>query len=404
MDPDSVGARLRVLRRYRGLTQAQLAGLAGQSQSVISFIENGKRSLDRRSHIAAIATALRVSETDLVGGPHLSADRQQSDPHAGIPRLRAALLNSTLTDPVTDRSRPAAVLAAAVRAAGELFRSCDYVTICEQLPAVIDELHARVAAPDDEADRKAALAALIDACVAASRTASALAYADLAHIAAIRAGEAADALGDPAGLGKAAFLRFHTAPRDLGSWDRARQVAETAASRLQPAASTSEAVCVLGMLTLSAALASAVLQQPAGADHWLSEAGDLAARVPDSMTGNWMSFGTTNVALWRTALAVERGESGGRMMELAAAVDDTKITARSRLADYRADIGRGLAREPGTRAQAVRWLRRAEDAAPQRIRNYAPARETVTYLLNQARMTAGGTELRGMAARMGVPH
>jgi hypothetical protein len=69
-----------------------------------------------------------------------------------------------------------------------------------------------------------------------------------------------------------------------------------------------------------------------------------------------------------------------------------------------ADVGRGLAREPRTRIEAVRWLRRAEEAAPQRIRNSAPVRETVAYLLNRARAAAGGPELRGMAARMGLPH
>lgn len=67
-------------------------------------------------------------------------------------------------------------------------------------------------------------------------------------------------------------------------------------------------------------------------------------------------------------------------------------------------MGRGLAREKGTRAEAVRWLRRAEEAAPQRIRNSAPTRETVAYLLNRSRAAAGGRELRGMAARMGMPH
>lgn len=33
------------------------------------MIEIGQRPLDRRSHIAAVARALRISETDLVGGP-----------------------------------------------------------------------------------------------------------------------------------------------------------------------------------------------------------------------------------------------------------------------------------------------------------------------------------------------
>jgi hypothetical protein len=56
------------------------------------------------------------------------------------------------------------------------------------------------------------------------------------------------------------------------------------------------------------------------------------------------------------------------------------------------------------RADAVRWLRKAEDTAPQRVRNSVAVRETVAYLLNRATATAGGRELRGMAARMGLPH
>jgi len=75
VDEATIGARLRILRRWRGMTQVQLADLADLSPSFVSMIENGQRPLDRRSHIAAIASALRVSETDLVGGPHLSADR-----------------------------------------------------------------------------------------------------------------------------------------------------------------------------------------------------------------------------------------------------------------------------------------------------------------------------------------
>lgn len=93
------------------------------------------------------------------------------------------------------------------------------------------------------------------------------------------------------------------------------------------------------------------------------------------------------------------------MLELAEGVALEKIDKRSsRRADFFADVGRGLAREPKTRTDAVRWLRQAEEAAPQRVRNSAAVRETVAYLLNRARAEAGGRELRGMAARMGVPH
>lgn len=98
-DGITIGARLRTLRRWRGLTQVELAGLAGLSPSFLSMVEHGQRLLDRRSHIAAVASALRVSESDLIGGPHLSADPMQSDPHTIIPSLRVALMTNNLPEP-----------------------------------------------------------------------------------------------------------------------------------------------------------------------------------------------------------------------------------------------------------------------------------------------------------------
>src|SRR5580700_7497680 len=102
MDDITIGARLRTLRRWRGMTQVELAGLAGLSPSYLSMVEHGTRMLDRRSYIAALASALRVFETDLAGGPHLSQDRVQSDPHMAIPPLRVALQTNTMTNPAVD--------------------------------------------------------------------------------------------------------------------------------------------------------------------------------------------------------------------------------------------------------------------------------------------------------------
>jgi hypothetical protein len=159
------------------------------------------------------------------------------------------------------------------------------------------------------------------------------------------------------------------------------------------------------MLTLSASLSAAVVQNGQRAEHWLGEAADLARRLPDEPDQNWMAFSGTNVGVWRVAIEVERGHSGGEVLELAAHVHEDKLSGkRGRHAAFLADVGRGLAREPRTRPDAVRWLRKAEDAAPQWIRNNPPVREAVAYLLSRARADAGGRELRGMAARMGVPH
>lgn len=105
-DEITIGARLRTLRRWRGMTLAQLADQAQLSTSFLSMAERGQRALDRRSHIATLAAVLRVSETDLVGGPHLTPDPVQSQPHTTIPAVRAALLTNTLTAPAIDRARP----------------------------------------------------------------------------------------------------------------------------------------------------------------------------------------------------------------------------------------------------------------------------------------------------------
>ena len=404
MDEIAIGARLRILRRLRGTTLAELSGLAGVSLSYLSMVERGQRMLDRRSYISAVAAALKVSETDLVGGPHLSADRQQADPHTIIPALRVALMTNSLTEPALEQARPLPELVSEMTRIEPLHQACNYLAVGTALPSVLDELHYHVALPEDEAAYRLALETLVDACVCATFTTKDLGYQDLAYAAARRADEAARILDDPVQLGKAAFLHVHTLPR-AGSWDRVLASAEKAADVLEAHATTPRGTEVLGMLTLSASLSAAAVQNSGQAERWLHEAAELAHRVPDDPDKNWMAFSDTNVRVWRVAVEVERGYGGSAVLQFARQVQEDKLSGKhGRHAAFLADVGRGLAREPRTRPEATRWLRRAEDTAPQWIRNSPAVRETVAYLLGRATAAAGGRELRGMAARMGVPH
>jgi transcriptional regulator with XRE-family HTH domain len=168
VDGVTIGARLRTLRRWRGMTQDELAGLADLSRSFVSMVEHGTRMLDRRSHIAALASALRVSETDLVGGPHLSADRVQADPHMAIPALREAFQTNRLASPAVDHARPLADLRNEVFGQiAPLHQQTDYVRAGQLLPGALDDLHWHTAQAGDEASRRLALETLIEACVAA---------------------------------------------------------------------------------------------------------------------------------------------------------------------------------------------------------------------------------------------
>ncbi len=400
-DEATVGARLRTLRRWRRMSLAQLAGQAGLSKSFLSMAERGQRALDRRSHIAALATALRVSESELVGRPHLGEDPVQSAPHTMIPAIREALFTNTLTAPATDRARPLSALVAEMT---RIDRSeVKFIEVGERLPGVINELHVHACAPADELAHRIALETLIEAFQTATFSAKDLGYADLAHVAAMRAGEVANILADPVNVGKAASLRIHTMPDS--SWTVRYTTAKSAAEALQPHIRDDIGVQVLGMLTLATALTATVTSNPANADHWLAEATELAMRVPDTPGENWGAFSTSNVMVWRVGLAVERSEISGTILRLAHQVNESRIAdRRGRHATFLADVGRGLAREARTRDEAVRWLRRAEIIAPHKIRNDTKTRESIAVMLGQVKSTSLGRELRGMAARMGIPH
>lgn len=400
-DEITIGARLRALRRWRGLTLAELSGLAGLSKSFLSMAERGQRALDRRSHISALAAALRVSETELVGGPHLSADPVQSAPHATIPAIRAALLTNTFTSPAADHARPLSELVA------ETVRidrgGHNLVEVGNKLPALIDELHVHACAPADEAALQLALETLIEAFHRATFATKDLGYVDLASVAAMRAADVARILDDPVGIGKAASLQIHTMPAN--SRRETFAMAERAAEALEPHAREELDIQVLGMLVLAASLTATVLYDYDTADHWIGQAAELADRVSDDPGHNWGAFSASNVGVWKVALATERGESGGALLELAGGVDEEVIAPRrGRHAAFLADVGRGLARDRKMHREAEQWLLRAERIAPHKIRNSGPVGETVAVMVQQSRGAAVGRELRGLASRMGIPH
>jgi transcriptional regulator with XRE-family HTH domain len=63
------GERIAVYRRRRGLSQAALAGLVGRSESWLSQVERGIRSVDRLSVLLDMAKILHVDVEALIGRP-----------------------------------------------------------------------------------------------------------------------------------------------------------------------------------------------------------------------------------------------------------------------------------------------------------------------------------------------
>ncbi|HZU46157.1 MAG TPA: helix-turn-helix transcriptional regulator, partial [Mycobacterium sp.] len=69
MPSAGTGERIAVYRRRRGLSQAALAGLVGRSESWLSQVERGIRSVDRLSVLIDMAKILHVDVESLIGRP-----------------------------------------------------------------------------------------------------------------------------------------------------------------------------------------------------------------------------------------------------------------------------------------------------------------------------------------------
>jgi transcriptional regulator with XRE-family HTH domain len=76
---------LRRVRLRRGLTQVELAGLAGLSYSCISMIECGRRKLTRRDHVNALAAALRVAPAEIAPAVVPGSDEWAPAPASAFP-------------------------------------------------------------------------------------------------------------------------------------------------------------------------------------------------------------------------------------------------------------------------------------------------------------------------------
>jgi transcriptional regulator with XRE-family HTH domain len=65
---DRIGSRVRFLRKLRGLSQVELAGLAGITQGSLSLIEKNKTGMPAGDTLAGLCRALRTTPEYLISG------------------------------------------------------------------------------------------------------------------------------------------------------------------------------------------------------------------------------------------------------------------------------------------------------------------------------------------------
>lgn len=392
-----IGRRMREIRNWRGMSQATLAHLAGFTPMYVSYIERGLRTVDKRQTLEAFANALRVSPPELTATPWEHPDGEEA--HGAIVALEAALEATELGEDPGAPIREWPEIVADIGRLSELRKQADYGAQGELVPGLLTELHAAyVRLP---AHRPDVLLGLIHCYSAAAWITRRLGGRGLPLLAARIVQACADELGALEWRAYATWLRSQVA----GPLSRPQQYrrAVAMAEEISPQLGSPDVLQAYGMLHLSAALAAASQADRGTCETHLGEASVVAARMsePVGQFGH-MWFGSANVGVWSTAIAVEFSEPG-KVVELARGVEVGAIPSASRRAGFFIDVGRSMLMERATWERGLATLIEAERLAPQRVHTDVFTREAVADQLRRARRDdTVGRELRGLAYRMGI--
>lgn len=378
---DTIGLTIRRLRRWRGISLEQAAGLAGLSKGYLSKIENGKAPVERRSTLVAIANALRISLADITGD---GLEIRDPDADSTIPGIRNALLDHDLDSSEPPQGELPALVSEAQLLAG-LRQANDETTVGQRLPALLSALHTHTHEPDG-------LRSLVTATHTTTFLTKGLGAPDLAWIAADRGHQAATRLDDPEWVALAEFARTQ-ALSGLGAHHRADRLARQALDTVPDTATE-----VRGALTLTTGYTQSVLD--GDTTDALDEATGLAEHTGDD-NKHHLLFTPANVILWRISAALESGDHA-----TAAALADTvaadQFPVSSRRTTFLIEHARALHGLRRNDQQVVALLLQAEKLGPLRTRSNTFVREIINAMLTRNRTPSVTREIRALADRIGL--
>jgi transcriptional regulator with XRE-family HTH domain len=397
----SIGERIAVARRRRGMTQAQLAGQLGRSVQWLSMIERGVRRADRYSILVPIADVLSIPVAELTRDVPVEASKPDVQ-HEAAQAVRLALSGHEFIRPPVNLVGGADVagLRERVRYAWALVHEARYGELGRLLPELIGhcERAAWTHAPHDDAVAFRLLAELYQAVAAMMAK---LGESDAAWVAADRSALAATRAGDPVLVGAGGFRLGH-AFMSAGKLEQAERAVEVAGRVLESHAAIdgADALALVGALHLVKAVAAARRGDADAAWLAISRAQDAANELGSDYDGGAFDteFGVQNVAMHAVSVAVELGDAA-EALRRAKAVDAARLSSERR-ARLLVDVARAHAQQRKA-AAALQALEEAEQLAPELVRCHWLARETVRDLLRRqrGRTKPGRVDLAG---RMGL--
>ncbi len=397
----SIGERVAAYRRRRGMSQAALAQLVGRSESWLSQVERGLRSVDRLSVLLDMSRVLHVDVQQLIGRPWQYAPN--GDPAVdGLDEVRQFFTRyDHLLGVEPPRAVPLADLRSSIATAHRTYQAAKYQDVIGQLPEVltaVDGVHRGEAVED----RREMLLGYVSAYVVAAKLLTKVGATDLAMLAADRAATGATEVDAAAARGMAAY-QVACALLKADRSDEAEHIAVSMAEQLNRKARSDRPnlVSLAGALWLIAAVIAARRTDRDQAWERLARADSLAGLLGEDANHAWTAFGPTNVLLHRVSVATELGDAG-EAVRVAADVDPGRLPegVSSRRAQVHLDLAWAQSQRKRD-AEATLNLLEAERTAPEAVRYNVIVRELVRDMLARAGRSQTSA-LSDLAARAGV--
>ena len=399
----STGQRIAAYRRRRGLSQAALAQLVGRSESWLSQVERGIRSVDRLSVLLDMARVLDVDVESLTGKPWKYAPNGPALLE-GLSGLRSMFSRYDVLlgrEPTATDDLP--VLRERVAGVHRVYQAADYDRVLADLPALLHQVeHALRTTSGDE--RREAQLTYVSGYVVAAKLVTKLGVNDLAMLTSDRAAHEATAITSLTAQGMSAYQVVCALLR-AEQLDDAEHVALAMVDRIERVGARRDPtlLSVAGALWLIAAVIAARRADRGLAWERLNRADALAQELGEDGNYAWTAFGPTNVAIHRVSVAAELGDPG-EAVRAAESVDESRLP--DGLASRRAQIHLDLAWAHTQRkrdADATLHLLEAERIAPSAIRHNVIAQELVREMLSREKKKRTSV-LNDLALRAGLLH
>lgn len=397
----AIGERIAAYRRRRGLSQAALSGLVGRSESWLSQVERGLRSVDSLSVILDLSRVLRVEPEKLIGRPWRLAPN--GDPAAdALDDIRGYFTRyDDLLDPAPKGPIDLVALRSTVAAAHRTYQAARYASVIGQIAPMLSNVDRAARGAGATRDQELMLG-YVSAYVVTAKLLTKLGATDLAMLAADRAANRAMEADSKVARGMAAYQVVCALLRADRS-DDAEYLSVEMAEQVQRGARSDRPtlVSVAGALWLIAAVIAARRMDRDEAWGRLDCAERLAGLLGEDANHAWTAFGPTNVKLHRISVATEMGDAA-EAVRLAADVDTAQMPEglTSRRAQVHLDLAWAQAQRKHD-AEAILHLMEAERTAPEAVRYNALVRELIREMLGRSGKSQTSA-LNDLAVRAGV--